>query len=61
MIGMLQILLGFLLMISLAFYFTSPKENLIPCAFFLTNILSGAGLLAIGNTLVKDQVVKNEV
>jgi len=53
-IGMLQILMAFLLAISLAFYFKSPKENLIPCAFFLTNIISGAGILAIGSKLVRD-------
>jgi len=37
----------------------SPKEALIPCAFFLSNLASGAGLLAIGNNLEK--VVKNKV
>lgn len=60
-IGILQIALGFLLSVSLAFYFSSPKETLIPCAFFLTNIVSGLAVLAVGNDLVRDKVVKNEV
>ena len=57
--GLLQIVLAFLLSIFLGFYFMSPKEALIPCAFFLSNLASGAGLLAIGNNLEK--VVKNKV
>ena len=52
-IGVIQIVLAFVLSIWLAFYFTSPKENLIPCAFFVTNLASGSGILAVGKELIK--------
>jgi hypothetical protein len=57
--GLLQIVLAFLISIFLGFYFVSPKEALIPCAFFLSNITSGVGLLAISNNLGK--VIENDV
>lgn len=59
--GGLQILLAFLLSVLLAFYFTSPKESLIPCAVFLTNIVSGLGLLAVGKELNRNHVVEGKV
>lgn len=58
-LGLLQIVLAFLLSVFLGFYFLSPKEALIPCAFFVSNLVSGAGLLAICNIL--ESVVKNKM